>query len=165
MSDLKATDLSALRYLMTDDIYVVREDPLPEITNEKEEQHITFEYLGENNKFLLLLINDQTHSNLQSQELEALQKILSAKRMSLKDIAIVNQRKYPNSGWKELKNYFACSSIVLFGIEPTAIQIRKLPLNAITEFEGMQILATYSFTDMMVNEDKKREFWNQMKKL
>ena len=165
MSDLKATDLSALRYLMTDDIYVVREDPQSEITNEKEEQNSTFEYLGENNKFQLLLISEQTHSNLQSKELEALQKILSAKRMSLKDIAIVNQRKYRNNGWKELKNYFACSSIVLFGIEPTAIQIRKLPLNAITDFEGMQILSTYSFTEMMANEDKKREFWNQMKKL
>jgi len=72
---------------------------------------------------------------------------------------------YGASSWKEFKAYFACSSIVLFGIDPTEIKIRTLPRNAITDFEGMQVLFTYSFAEMLSNVDKKREFWNQMKKL
>lgn len=162
MNELKASDPLALRFLMTEDIYIVKEEKSRSGNTEKE---IVFDYLGGNNKFLLLLINDAAHTNLQSHELEALEKILVAKRMNLKDVAIVNQRKYPNTTWKELKTFFACNSIVLFGVDPASIKIRTLPRNAITDFEGMQLLSTYSFIEMEDNVDKKREFWNQMKKL
>lgn len=164
MNELNASNPLALRFLMTEDIFIVKEEKShPDDTGQEKE--IVFDYLGGNNKFLLLIINDAEHANLQSRELEALEKILVAKRMNLKDVAIVNQRKYPNATWKELKSFFACSSVVLFGVDPSSIKIRPLPRNAITDFEGMQVLSTYSFVEMEDNVDKKREFWNQMKKL
>lgn len=165
MSEMKASDPVALQYLMTDDIYLIHEEPVPQASDDSAGKSPTFNYLGENNKFMLLLIQEDSHPNLRSNELEALANILGAKRMSLKDVAIVNQRKYSASSWKEFKAYFACSSIVLFGIDPTEIKIRTLPRNAITDFEEMQVLFTYSFAEMLSNVDKKREFWNQMKKL
>lgn len=165
MSEMKASDPVALQYLMTDDIYLIQEEPVPQASEDRAGKSPTFNYLGENNKFMLLLIQEDSHPNLHSNELEALANILGAKRMSLKDVAIVNQRKYSTSSWKEFKAYFACSSIVLFGIDPTEVKIRTLPRNAITDFEGMQVLFTYSFAEMLSNVDKKREFWNQMKKL
>lgn len=165
MSEMKASDPVALQYLMTDDIYLINEETIPQVSEDTAANSPVFNYLGENNKFMLLLIREDSHPNLRSNELEALANILGAKRMSLKDVAIVNQRMYNTSSWKEFKAYFACSSIVLFGIDPTEIKIRTLPRNAITDFEGMQVLFTYSFAEMLSNVDKKREFWNQMKKL
>ena len=165
MSEMKASDAVALQYLMTEDIYLINEEELSTSSGERTEDGPAFDYLGENNKFMLLLIQEDGHPNLRSNELEALANILGAKRMSLKDVAIVNQRKYTSSTWKDFKDYFACSSIVLFGIDPSEIKIRTLPKNAITELEGMQVLFTYSFAEMLNNTDKKREFWNQMKKL
>lgn len=165
MSEMKASDPVALQYLMTEDIYLISEEQIPQTSEDGTETNLIFNYLGENNKFMLLLIQEDSHPNLRSNELEALANILGAKRMSLKDVAIVNQRKYSTSSWKEFKTYFACSSIVLFGIDPPEVKIRTLPKNAITDFEGMQVLFTYSFSEMLNNVDKKREFWNQMKKL
>lgn len=165
MSEMKASDPAALQYLMTEDIYLISEEQLSQSTEVGEENGPAFNYLGENNKFMLLLIQEDSHPNLRSNELEALGNILGAKRMSLKDVAIVNQRQYKSSTWREYKDYFACSSIVLFGIDPTEIGLRTLPKNAITDFEGMQVLFTYSFAEMLGSTDKKREFWNQMKKL
>lgn len=162
---MKASDPAALQYLMTEDIYLISEEELAKTSVDSPESSPAFNYLGENNKFMLLLIQEDSHPNLRSNELEALANILGAKRMSIKDVAIVNQRKYSASSWKEFKAYFACSSIVLFGIDPQEVKIRPLPKNAITDFEGMQVLFTYSFAEMLDSVDKKREFWNQMKKL
>lgn len=162
---MKASDLVALQYLMTEDIYLISEKELATTSAESQDSSPAFNYLGENNKFMLLLIQEDSHPNLRSNELEALASILGAKRMSIKDVAIVNQRKYSSSTWKDFKAYFACSSIVLFGIDPQEVKIRPLPKNAITAFEGIQVLFTYSFAEMLNNVDKKREFWNQMKKL
>src|SRR5690606_211510 len=124
-----------------------------------------FNYQCENNRFMLLLIQEDSHPNFRSNELEELASILGVNRMSIKDVAIVNQRKHSSSSWKEFKAYFACSSIVLFGIDPQEVKIRPLPKNVITDFEGIKVLFTYSFAEMMNSVDKKREFWNQMKKL
>jgi hypothetical protein len=165
MSEMKASDPAALQYLMTEDIYLISEEELAKPSVDSPESSPSFNYLGENNKFMLLLIQEESHPNLRSNELEALANILGAKRMSIKDVAIVNQRKYSASSWKEFKAYFACSSIVLFGIDPQEVKIRPLPKNVITDFEGMQVLFTYSFAEMLNSVDKKREFWNQMKKL
>lgn len=162
---MKASDPAALQYLMTEDIYLISEEELAETSLNSQETGPSFNYLGENNKFMLLLIREDSHPNLRSNELEALANILGAKRMSIKDVAIVNQRKYTACSWKEFKGYFGCRSIVLFGVDPPDLKIRPLPKNVITDFEGMQVLFTYSFAEMMNSVDKKREFWNQMKKL
>lgn len=162
---MKASDPAALQYLMTEDIYLIGEEELAKTSLNSQESNPTFNYLGENNKFMLLLIQEDSHPNLRSNELEALANILGAKRMSIKDVAIVNQRKYTASSWKEFKDYFGCRSIVLFGVDPPELKIRPLPKNVITDYEGMQVLFTYSFAEMLSSVDKKREFWNQMKKL
>jgi hypothetical protein len=169
---------------MTEDIYTI--DPVrtvqpPETREKKTEapvlkeespvsQSITevpavYEYLGENNKYSLIIINDPSHPSMPPKELEALQNILKAKKQELKDVAILNLHKYPSATFKSLKDFFACNSLILFGINPSQIQLEQVQANQITAIQNTRILATYSFSEMLGSVDKKRMFWEEMKKL
>ncbi len=172
MSDLKATDPISLQFLLNEDIYLI--DPIqgnqtnnaPSVEKEAPAamaEAVAFDYLGENNKYFLLLINDPTHKSMAPKELEALQSILSAKKMELKDVALVNMNNYPSATFSQLKAYFACNRVVLFGIAPQQLQIPAVASNQIGEHDGVKLLATFGFSEMMSNLDKKKAFWNVMK--
>jgi hypothetical protein len=90
---------------------------------------------------------------------------LKAKKQELKDVAIVNVAKYPSATFKDLKDFFACNSLVLFGINPAEIKLEGIQSNQIINQQNTKILATFSFAEMLTNTDKKRTFWDEMKKL
>lgn len=172
MSDLKATHPVSLQFLMNEEIYLI-DSVMPvqhsstetkiEKAPEQPIENIAFDYLGENNKYFLLLVNYPDHKIMAPKELEALQSILGAKKMELKDVAIVNLHKYPQANFKLLKDFFACNKIVFFGINPQQIQLPGITSNQITEHDSVKLLGTFSFTEMMDNVDKKKLFWNTMK--
>ena len=170
MSELKATHPISLQFLLNEDLYLIDSIEIvqPSIAASSEESHsepetIIFDYLGENNKYFLLLVNYPEHKIMAPKELEALQAILSAKKMELNDVAIVNMHRYPSITVQQLKAYFACNKIVLFGISPTQLQIPTLYSNQTTEHQGIKLLATFAFSEMMDNVEKKKAFWNVMK--
>ncbi len=144
------------------------ETPAPEpVTPEpaKEDAPPIFNYLGENNRYMLLLVNSPGENIMPAKELEALQSILQAKKLDLKDVAIVNHTHYSSLLFQQLREYFACSTLVLFGVNPQHLKMPDFPPNVITPYEGIKVLSTYSFAEMLGSNDKKRAFWNEMKKL
>lgn len=176
MSILRTTNPLALQYLMTDDIYAIQDTPalstaspilqVPETVDIPAAPSLDyFEYIGENNKYILIVIDDPAHANLPPKELEALLNILKAKKQELKDVAILNLHKYPTATFNSLKDFFACNSLILFGINPSQLQLEQIQANQISTIGQTRILATFSFTEMLDNLDKKRVFWEEMKKL
>lgn len=124
-----------------------------------------FEYLGENNKYILILVNEAAHQHIAPKELETLSNILKGKKQELKDVALVNLNNYPSATFSALKKFFACNSIILFGIDAAKIGIEPIQLNQITSFQGTKILSTFSIAEMLTDVDKKRLFWDKMKSL
>ena len=179
MSELITNHPVALQYLMTDDLYNFRENLTVAIIEEKvaaikeqktviQEKEIlkapeSYNYLGDNNKYILLLVNDLSHKTLNAIHLETLLKITKAKGLELHDLAILNMHYHAGSTFESLKNYFVCSKMVLFGISPLTIGIPELTLNKTEKHKDVKVLATYSLTEMDDNKDKKVEFWNVMK--
>lgn len=199
MTELKTSHPVALHFLMTEDIYGLKEEmeavPAKAATTEsikpaaaterseapateaikpavaagpsdaRADQQPVFDYQGENNKYILLVHHTPGQKYLPSAELDALKSILAAKKMELKDVAILNLAHYPGASYLQLKNFFACSSIVLFGVQPAALKLSDLPMNALGAQDGLRILYTFSFPDMLKDNDRKRAFWAEMKKL
>lgn len=122
-----------------------------------------FEYLGENNKYILILIDESGHQHIAPKELETLLNILKGKKQELKDVALLNLKRYPSATFNALKKFFACNSIVLFGIDAARIGIEHIQLNQVTSFQGTKVLSTYSISEMLTDVDKKRAFWDKMK--
>ncbi|WP_256013299.1 hypothetical protein [Desertivirga xinjiangensis] len=176
MSGLKATHPVSLQYLMTEELYLIDPIDLEAVkdvsqTNIRESQaespapppQPSFDYLGENNKYFLLLVDYPGHQVMAPKELEALQSILTAKKMSLGDVAVMNVATNPAASLQQLKTFFACSKVVLFGLNPERFGLPALSPNKISEHEGIQLLNTFNFSEMLNDVEKKKIFWNVMK--
>jgi hypothetical protein len=122
-----------------------------------------FNYVGENNKYFMILIEDQIHTNLKAAHKEMLVKILQAKKMDLGDVAIVNVQKYPDVTFAQLKQFFVCSRLLILGIPAASIGLPSGKLNVVNKINEVKILNSYSLTEMENDEVKKREFWNAVK--
>jgi hypothetical protein len=122
-----------------------------------------FNYLGENNKYFLILFDEPTQKDIGSIQKETLLKIMSAKGMDLRDIAVLNLFQYPGVRFDDLKEFFSFNKIVLFGIDPQQIALSSQSANQVIKVEGTKVLSTYSIDEMIKDTTKKREFWNIMK--
>lgn len=134
---------------------------LPQINEEAVAK--TFSYLGENNKYFLILLEDPTHTTLNPKHKEMILKMMAAKKLELRDLAILNLSHYPGTKFQELKDFFSPARIALFGINPQQIGITGINSNVAGSFKETRILASYSLGAMGDDVDKKKEFWNVMK--
>jgi hypothetical protein len=122
-----------------------------------------FNYLGENNKYFLILFNEPTQKDIGSIQKETLLKIMTAKGLDLRDIAVLNLFQYPGARFDDLKEFFSFNKIVLFGIDPQQIALSSQSANQVIKVEGTKVISTYSIDEMIKDTTKKREFWNVMK--
>ncbi|RYG19586.1 MAG: hypothetical protein EOO07_06540, partial [Chitinophagaceae bacterium] len=91
---------------------------------QKTSEHIS--YLGQNEKNIVLLVNEQEHPFATDDDLTLLVSILSACKLSLADVALVNVHKYQALTYTELVNYFNPGFMILFGVLPQEL---KFPLH------------------------------------
>ena len=195
MSTLHTNESNALRLFMTEDIYILDQQPVSsenEIKIEKptaaEKVFITektaipempvaipvpdsavikkpkeFSYLGENNKYFLILIDDAKNKEINSLQKETLLKIMSAKGLELRDLAILNLDQFPGTNITELKEFFSCSKMVLFGINPQRIELPPISSNKVENHANVMLFSTFSIDEMINDVTKKKDFWAIMK--
>ncbi len=167
MSELLTKDTTALSLLFDEELYLIKAKPaMPSPTQaieKKPEAPLAFDYLGENNRFFLLLLEAPDEKHLSGTHLEVLIKILQAKGLELKDVAILNLSNYQDVGFKALKDFFSCSKICLFGIPPNLLGLPDFPSNEPGDFEGTKVLTTFSLSELIQTQHKKVAFWNAMK--
>ncbi len=124
-----------------------------------------FDYLGENNKYILIIVNNENEKFLNKVDLAFLTKIMGAKKWFLEDVAIVNMAKYANLDFDELKAFFACSKIVTFGFNPAVLNIVGAVANKKTTYKNVAVLGTWDLAKIQSDVPKKTIFWNQLKEL
>ncbi|NEU10055.1 hypothetical protein GZH53_17145 [Flavihumibacter sp. R14] len=175
MSSLISQNPASLKMLFTEDIYLIQNEKhapvipaavIPVEAPAKPESDLqasSFEYLGDNNKYFLILHDDKIHTRMNPVHQEMLLKVMAAKKLELRDLAIVNISRYPDVKFDSLKNFFSCTRVVLFGVQTSDIGLAALKLNKEQSAGNVRVLATYSLEDMRNSADKKREFWNVMK--
>lgn len=195
MSTLHTNEPNALRLFMTEDIYILNQQPVSSENDIKIEKPTAaekvfiaektvmpempvaipvpdsaaikkpkeFSYLGENNKYFLLLIDDAKNSEINSLHKETLLKIMSAKGIELRDLAILNLDQFPGTNITELKEFFSCSKLVLFGINPQRIELPDSSSNKVENHANVTFFSTFSIDEMINDVTKKKEFWAIMK--
>lgn len=147
----------------------VSETLKPEVANRiaptpaQPEKNIVFNYLGENTKHFLILIGESEEMEIHPLKKETLLKIMSAKGMELRDLAVLNINQYPGVSYDDLLQFFSFNKLVLFGIDPQEISLPPHGINQLVQMESVKILYTYRMDEMISDTHKKREFWNIMK--
>ncbi len=100
----------------------VVEEPEPESVPVQE---ASWKYLGNNQKNILIVVNYDDAVHLPDEELNFLTNMLTACKLSLADVAIVNHYSYRERSYKDFVAEFKSRIVFLFGVEPFVF---KLPV-------------------------------------
>jgi hypothetical protein len=108
-------------------------------------------HLGNNEKQIVVLINNNEAAFLSDTQLDFLSKILAACKLTLADVAIVNLAKEKDIDNERIDKEFEPGKVLMFGVEPTSIslpfqiphfQIQKHNNKVYVTAPGLDILET-----------------------
>lgn len=179
MHPLQATEPLALQLLFTEDLYLIAQEPDPTgllaqvetqpVAHLKKHQEAqidcepSFDYVGQNKKQFVVLLNDSRNTVIGSDWVELMKKIIQAKGLTMDDIALVNYANYAQTSIETLKKFFSCQKLCLLGIEPQSLGLNAQTLHEIRTQDQVQLLYTYNLAEIAADQDKKRQFWQAMK--
>ena len=78
-------------------------------------------FLGKNEKRILLVVNEAESVFLSDADLNLLVSILSACKLTLADVALINFDKSKSAAYDSLMDQFDPKCIFLFGVNPTSL--------------------------------------------
>ncbi|OAQ38648.1 hypothetical protein A5893_14680 [Pedobacter psychrophilus] len=124
---------------------------------------LDYKYLGDNNKYVLIIVNEPNFDFLNKKDLTFLTKILGAKKLEINDVAIINLAKYPSLDFNDLKSFFGFSKLITFGINPKILKVDGSVPNKKFMFKDIAILGTWDLYKLDEDVKKKTTFWNELK--
>jgi len=167
---MKIENPLAFSFIMHDELYLLKEDeelrntisiPQPVL----ETPPVNFNYLGMNKKNFLVIVHYQDSEFINDKHLTALQSILSRLEFSLDDVAILNKAKYPEDSFEHLTDFFKPQKLLLLGKQALSKGNALLTFNKPQPLNNCRALFSFSFDEMMDNNENKKAFWEQMKQL
>lgn len=122
-------------------------------------------YLGNNERGVLIVTNHEEAVYLPDNELQFLTSILTACKLSLSDVAIVNRVREQRL-YKELIENLHSSKVLLFGIDPSTFGLPiQFPHFQIQEFDKRTYLSAPVLSLVENDVALKKNLWNSLKLL
>ncbi len=123
-------------------------------------------FLGSNQKKIAILVSSKTSIYLPDEELNFLMGILSACKLSMADIALVNLDKNPYINYSILTEELKAEKVFLFGLTAAAIALPlKFPHYQVQQFNNKVYLSSVSLNEMQANKEEKMKLWTCLKKI
>ena len=128
---------------------------------------VHYNYLGENNKYILILIDQPLKTEIiAAKDLLLLEKTLAALKLELRDVAILNLHQCESLHFKSLKEFFSCNKVIGFGIELAKIGIEKdIAINTVFRIEDCPFLLASALEELSNNQAQKVIWWSAMKSI
>jgi hypothetical protein len=170
---------AAFSFILQDDLYLLKNEkfvqPPAEIpaaapepvlqipTLVIETPAVDFNYLGQNKKHYLTLVFYPGLECMPAPYLTALENTLKRLGIALDDVAILNRANYQETAFEQLAAFFKPGKLLILGQNalPAGLPMPKLNQQALVN--NARTLFTFSFDEMMENNDYKKLFWEQMK--
>lgn len=129
-------------------------------------KHDELNYLGKNEKNILLIVDEESAVFLPDDSLTFLIEILSACKLSLSDTALINVFEKKEIKYKLLNENFKPDIILFFGIEPAALEFPlQFPRYQIQKYINQIYLSAPSLDELAADIEKKRQLWVCLKKI
>jgi hypothetical protein len=134
-------------------------NPTPPVREE-----VSLRYLGNNQRNILIIVANDTAPFLPDAELAFLTSVLSACKLSLADVAIINTHSLPSA--EGIAERVECKNVLLFGIEPLAIGLPiHFPHFQLQQFNKRTYLAAPLLNQIENDKAVKLQLWNSLKAL
>lgn len=123
-------------------------------------------FLGNNKKNILILVAYNNYLHLPDNDLTFLGNILTACKLSLDDVAIVNKNNCTTFTYKEFVEKLNAEKILLIGIEPVTLDLPiSFPQFQIQAFSNVSYLSAPTLSEIEKDKKIKVSFWNALKRL
>ena len=130
---------------------------VPETTNMIGNEWIS---LGNNEKKITLIVNYKNSKHLPDDELSFLSEILSACRLSMGDVAILNTNNYNDLNYKKLFENMEPAKVILLGVDPVQIQLPVVfPEFQIQSFSKTSFLFSPPLQELRNDKILKSKLW------
>lgn len=127
---------------------------------------VKWKWLGDFKKDILFLVHYEQAVHIPDEQLNFVTTILSACKMSLADVAIVNLATAPSNIYKDVQEKFKSKVTILFGITP---QQFEMPINfpefQIQPFNNCTFLAAPAIEQLENDKLLKSKLWVSLKKI
>lgn len=129
-------------------------------------QKVPIPSLGENERNILFLVNNDQNKFVNDDEMKLLSGLLTACKISMADIALVNYHHSPEINYKQLIDQFQSKKILIFGINAVDLDLPfTIPFFQIQKFQEQIYMISPSLEDFIDNVELKKELWNSLKKI
>lgn len=130
------------------------------------EEKTTWKWLGENKKNILVAVQYEDAVHIPDTDLAFLTSMLTACKLSLADVAIVNLKQQPDNGYKLVTEQFQSRVALLFDIEPASF---GLPMNfphfQIQPFANCSFLYAPALKELESDKVQKSKLWVALRRL
>ncbi|MEO6539557.1 MAG: hypothetical protein ABIN74_01150 [Ferruginibacter sp.] len=121
-------------------------------------------FLGSNQKKIVILVDAAETIYLPDDELNFLLGILTACKLSMADIALVNVSKNPGLLYTVITEQLKAEKIFLFGLHVEALKLPlQFPQYQIQKFNNQVYLSSASLTDLQKDKEEKMKLWTCLK--
>ncbi len=122
-------------------------------------------FLGKNEKNMLIVIDEKETAFLNDSDLNLLVGILSACKLSLADIALVNFDKNKLLTYDKMMLEFNPGFVLLFGITPDQLSFPlNFPYYQLQQYNNQTYLSSPTLKILAAETDQKKELWASLQK-
>ena len=133
------------------------EEPLP---------MATFNILGNNRSRVVIIVDDYANLYLPDEQLNFLLGILSACKLTMEDVAIVNINKNKAVTYKSIELELKADKIILFGVTAAQISLPlEFPFYQIQQYNKQTYVAAGLLQHIEKDKAEKTKLWNCLKQI
>ena len=126
----------------------------------------SFITLGDNNKRVIIVVENEEVLYLPDDELNFLLGILSACKLTMQDVAIINISKNKAVTYKAMQLELKAEKIILFGVSPAQIELPlEFPLYQIQQYNKQTYITAAILSTIKNDKAEKTKLWNCLKQI
>jgi hypothetical protein len=127
---------------------------------------VSFNILGNNEKKILILVMDEEALYLPDDQLNFLMGILTACKLTMQDVAILNTKKNKDVAYTNLAQILKAATVILFGVETSIIALPlQFPSYQIQAYNNQTYLSAPPLTVLQNDKTEKTKLWLCLKQL
>jgi len=123
-------------------------------------------FLGNNKQRIVIIVDCSDAKFLTDEELNFLLGILSACKLTMEDVAIINIRKSKPLSYKTITKELQAEKIFLFGVEPSQIELPlEFPHYQVQSYNKQVYLSSPLLSILQADKAEKTKLWLCLKKV
>lgn len=138
----------------------------PSFNTPKHLQQGSIAVLGKNLKRVIILVTNKEVAFLPDDELNFLLGILSACKLNMDDVGIVNLAKNDTLSYTQITIDLKAEKLLLFGVKPDELALPlSFPHYQLQRYNEQLYLAAPALSNLQDNKDEKLKLWNCLKQI